>query len=112
MSLTIKGKITDILPVESGVSKSQKEWKKQNFVVDTGAQFNPSVCFNAFGDDKIALIAELKVGQDVEVFFNVSSREFNGKYYHNIDMWKIGEVSNAAPVNDIPAATEEDDLPF
>lgn len=111
MSLKIQGKITDILPLESGVSKSQKEWKKQNFVIDTGAQFNPNVCFNAFGDDKIALIAELKVGQEIEVFFNVSSREFNGKYYHNLDMWKIGGVSNTAPINDIPA-TEETDLPF
>ncbi|NQY66825.1 MAG: DUF3127 domain-containing protein, partial [Flavobacteriales bacterium] len=32
MSLTISGKITQILEVESGTSKAGKEWKKQNFV--------------------------------------------------------------------------------
>ena len=120
MSLTISGKITQILEVESGTSKAGKEWKKQNFVVDTGAQFNPSVCFNLFGEEKIGVLQSFAVGQDVEVAFNVSSREFNGKYYHNIDAWKISAASDSAgsgsvppPIEtDIPAATEEDDLPF
>ncbi|NQY08341.1 MAG: DUF3127 domain-containing protein [Flavobacteriales bacterium] len=120
MSLVITGKITDILNVESGTSKAGKEWKKQNFVVDTGAQFNPSVCFNLFGEEKIAVLQNFAVGQEVEVAFNVSSREFNGKYYHNIDAWKINAVAAGSadagappPVEtDIPAATDEDDLPF
>ena len=59
-------------------------------------------------------------GQEVEVAFNISSREFNGKYYHNIDAWKIDAVAGGADAGappppaatDIPAATEEDDLPF
>lgn len=114
MSLKITGKITDILGVETGTSKSGKEWKKQNFVVDTGASFNPSVCFNLFGEEKIAVLSSFAVGQEVEVAFNLSSREFNGKYYHNIDAWKIDAVSSEqAPTStDIPPATEEDDLPF
>ena len=58
-------------------------------------------------------------GQEVEVAFNISSREFNGKYYHNIDAWKINPVGQAAATNgaapapaidDAPA--EDDDLPF
>ena len=48
MSLVVKGKIANILEVESGTSKAGKEWKKQGFVVDTGAQFNPLVCFSYF----------------------------------------------------------------
>jgi hypothetical protein len=123
MSLTITGKITQILDIESGTSKAGKEWKKQNFVVDTGAQFNPLVCFNLFGDDKIAALQNYSVGQDVEVSFNISSREFNGKFYHNIDAWRINAVGaaqgagNAAPsFADVPpaapAADGADDLPF
>ena len=38
MSLAVKGRITKILSIESGTSKAGKEWKKQGFVIDTGAQ--------------------------------------------------------------------------
>ena len=111
--LTIKGKIVNILEKESGTSKAGKEWNKQSFVIDTGAEWNPEVCFSLFGDEKIAMLENFAEGQDVDVAFNLSSREFNGKYYHNIDAWKIdlvGEVATA-PKND-SAPAEEDDLPF
>ncbi|MGB0886612.1 MAG: DUF3127 domain-containing protein [Vicingaceae bacterium] len=118
MSLAIKGRITKVLSIESGTSKAGKEWKKQGFVIDTGAQYNPEVCFSLFGDDKIAMLRNFGEGQEVEVAFNISSREFNGKYYHNIDAWKINPAGQAAAggaapapaIDDAPA--EDDDLPF
>ena len=110
MSLEIEGKIVKILEVETGTSKAGKEWKKQGFVLDTYNQFNPEVCFGVFGEEKIAELAKFKAGDTVKVGFNLSSREFNGKYYHNIDAWKIDSVAATKE----PAATEEDesDLPF
>ncbi len=113
MSLAVKGRITKILSMESGTSKAGKEWKKQGFVIDTGAQYNPEVCFSLFGDDKIEMLRNYGEGQEVEVAFNISSREFNGKYYHNIDAWKINPAGGAAPapaIDDAPAG--DDDLPF
>lgn len=118
MSLVVKGKITKVLPKESGMSKAGKEWNKQGFVIDTGAQFNPEVCFSLFGGDKIAMLANFKEGQEVEVAFNVSSREFNGKYYHNLDAWKINQATQSntqsAPSPDLNNSDDEDglDLPF
>lgn len=123
MSLAIKGKIVKILEVETGTSKAGKEWKKQNFVIDTGNQYNPEVCFQLFGDEKIENFNKYnKVGQEVEVSFNVSSREFKGKYYHNLDAWKVFK----SEVKEIPqmegtlkslddlniSDTENDDVPF
>jgi hypothetical protein len=87
--LSIKGKLKEKLTLESGTTKAGKEWKKQNFVIDTGDQYSPDVCFTLFGDEKIAILENFQEGQEVTVHFNVSSREFNGKYYHNIDAWKI-----------------------
>ncbi|MCB0402748.1 MAG: DUF3127 domain-containing protein [Flavobacteriales bacterium] len=122
MSLTITGKIVNILSLESGTSKSGKEWKKQAFVLDTGAQFNPLVCFSLFGDEKINMLRDFGAGQEVEVAFNISSREFNGRWYHNIDAWKISgagqqaaspNASSEAPLPTIDEApAEDDDLPF
>ncbi len=127
MSLSIDGKIVNILEIEKGVSKAGKEWRKQSFVLDTGAQYNPQVCFSVFGDDKLNMLDGFANGQSVKVGFNISSREYNSKWYHNLDAWKIEALdgssnqdtpsaakSDAPPISDMNPAdnSEEDDLPF
>mgnify|MGYP003669252561 CR=1 FL=1 len=109
--LKIEGTIKSKLPIESGMSKAGKEWRKQNFVIDTGAEYNPEVCFSLFGDEKIAMLDSYTEGRKVDVLFNVSSREFNGKYYHNLDAWKIQSTGDSKPKVQDPAE-EDDDLPF
>ena len=107
-----------ILDAEEGVSKADKPWKKQSFVIDTGAQYNPEICFQVFGEDRIEKIIEpLEEGMEVDVFFNLSSREYNDKYFHNVDAWKVettaASTTATAPapqIDDAPA--EDDDLPF
>ena len=110
--LKINGKIVKILEAESGTSKAGKSWIKQNFVIDTGAKYNPEVCFEVFGQEKVENLQKYnKVGQDVEVSFNISSREYNGKYFHNLAAWKIWaggkKEEPKAQVEEV-----EDDLPF
>jgi len=118
MSLSVKGKLTRKLSVESGTSKAGKEWKKQTFIVDTGAQYNPEICFQLFGEEKIEMLNHHDEGEQVEVSFNLSSKEFNGRYFHNIDAWRIETIASNAtnPMEEAPdfnaPATEEDDLPF
>ena len=57
-------------------------------------------------------------GDQVQVSFNVSSKEFNGRYFHNIDAWRIENLAGggASEMEDAPEfnapASEEDDLPF
>ncbi len=120
--MEIKGKINQILPVNSGVSKTGNEWKKQEFVIDTvDEQFPKQICFTLF-NDKLSLIAGLNPGTEVNVSFNVESREFNGRWYHNINAWKIDRVEPEMPggfppeysANDIPPEPmdEGNDLPF
>ena len=120
MSLSVKGKLSRKLSVESGTSKAGKEWKKQSFLIDTGAQYNPEVCFQLFGEDKIQLIENLNEGEEIDVSFNLSSREWNGKWFTSADAWRIEKVDGLNEVtvddSDIPIfknnQTEEDDLPF
>ena len=127
-SLQLKGRIIKILEIESGTSKAGKEWKKQSFVINTDDDFNPEICFSLFGEDKIQKLSAFSLDQTVNVSFNLSSREYNGKYYHNIDAWNISPAENgggipAAGPSDMsldaqaaPAAKateeKEDDLPF
>ncbi|MDP2115448.1 MAG: DUF3127 domain-containing protein, partial [Bacteroidota bacterium] len=70
MSIQVKGTVIQILKPESGVSKAGKEWKKQEFVIETNEQFPKKVCFTLFGD-KSSLLDGIAEGAEVEVFFSV-----------------------------------------
>jgi hypothetical protein len=121
MALSVKGRVNQILKSETGVSKAGKEWNKQEFVIETDEQFPRKVCFTLFGD-KTSLINGLSAGEEVEVAFNLESREYNGKWFHNINAWKIDKVqANPMPdslpeysMDDIPPEADQDagDLPF
>lgn len=106
--LKVTGMISHVLDVETGVSKAGKDWAKQSFVIDTNAAYNPLISFSLFGDDKIALLNSYKIGDAVTVSFNLSSREFKGKWYSSVDAWRLEKV-------EAPQEKEEDDnddLPF
>ena len=112
--LKVTGKITTILDVEKGVSKADKEWHKVFFVIDTGAKFNPEVCFQIFGQEKVDKFLKYnKVGDDVDVDFNLSSREYNGKYFHNLDAWKVFKAGESTDNTPTPEPVDEtNSLPF
>ena len=121
MSLSVKGTITQKLELEQGTSKAGNEWKSQSFVLKTDNQYNPDICFKLFGEDKIQIVSNINVGEQVEVFFNLSSREWNGKWFTSADAWKIESLSEnntsleEIDESDIPVFENnqtEDDLPF
>lgn len=110
MSLTVKGKIQQILNPESGVSRAGKEWKKQEFVIETEDQFPKKVCFTLF-NDKISLIEGFGEGDEVDVSFNLESREFNGKWYHNVNAWKLEKTPESGNLPEPPPEFRPDDIP-
>ena len=101
--MRIDGIFKKLLELESGVSKKGKEWKKQSFILETEAQFNPEVCITAFGKD-IELIQNIDEGLKVECQVNVYSTSFNGKWYNNINIWQIdiAEESNEEVESEYP----------
>lgn len=124
MGMDVKGRLIQVLPLQSGTSKSGNGWSKQEFVIETEEQFPKKVCFTLFGD-KVSLLNGLSAGDQIDISFNLESREFNGKWYSNINAWKLNPVvaqGNKTPsysVDDIPPPPEPDemeppynDLPF
>tara|TARA_R110002020_G_scaffold4135_2_gene18535 strand:+ start:434 stop:757 length:324 start_codon:yes stop_codon:yes gene_type:complete len=107
--MEVKGKLIKKLNVESGTSKAGKEWEKQTCLVETKDEFNNLVAISAFGKDKIKQLNKLEVGMHVTVSCNVYSREYNGKYYHNIDGYWFSNQSNNPDIND---GIDESDVPF
>ncbi len=122
--MEIKGKIIQILPEQSGTGKNG-QWRKCEYILETEGQYPKKVCFNLWGE-KIDQ-NPVREGDLVTVFFDIESREFNGRWYTDVRGWKIEgqsaaqpdmppppgieDMDMAPPSNDAPLP-EEDDLPF
>ena len=108
--MEVTGKITKVLEKQSGVSKAEKEWTKLSFILETSEAYNNLYCFEVFGTEKVEQFEKYnKVGQEVKVDFNVSTNEWNGKYFTSLQAWRIfkAEAEQPAEVEDAG-----DDLPF
>jgi hypothetical protein len=111
MNITINGKITNALPPRRGTSKAGNEWVSQDFVIEI--ENEEKICFNVFGEDKIKE-SGLRVGAVASVTCKVESKEWNGKWFNNVDLVNITTESGAvksAPVQE-EAEAETPDLPF
>ena len=89
--MNVIGKLIKKLERETGVSKVGKTWEKQSILVEQNVEWNKEVVITFFGD-KIKSIRDVEEGSDVDVSVNLSSREFNGKYFHNIDGWACAKL--------------------
>ena len=118
--MEIQGKIIQLLKEQTGEGKNGT-WRKQEYILETKDQYPKKVCFNMWGD-KIDQFP-VKEGDDVKVFFDIESREFNERWYTDVKGWKIEKQSSSASASDLPPLPDEppinetpppgeDDLPF
>ena len=135
MALEIEGTLAQKLPVQSG-SSARGPWAKQEFILEyPDGNFTAKACFTAWGQEKVQDLAKYQDGDKVKVSFNLKSREYNGRWYNDLQIWKIAPAGAqpaqpaqpAAPVQtappafpqapaptleDMPAEDGGEDLPF
>ena len=101
MALEIEGTLAQKLPVQSGNS-ARGPWAKQEFILEyPDGNFTAKVCFTVFGQDKVQDLAKYQVGDKVKLSFNLRSREYNGRWYNDLQIWKIAPAGAPQPA---PAA--------
>ena len=129
--MELSGKIFKVLPLVKGESQ-RGQWQKQELVleIDNG-KFPKKVMVSVWGD--LVSGNSFEEGKDISVEFDVESREYNGRWYTDVKVWRINKIdggaaaakpsnynkpayNNAAPpahtVADVPTAQIDDDLPF
>ena len=99
--MEIIGNLVQVLPLQTGTSKNG-EWKKQDIVLETQGQYPKKVCIAIWGDRINP--AQLQVGNQLKISFDIESREFNGRWYTDVKAWKI---ENAQEGNAVSTAPEE-----
>lgn len=108
--MEITGKIIAVLPVQGGISKAGNEWKKQEYVLETHDQYPKKVCFQIFGADRIEQAA-IQPGEELTVSFDIDSREYQGRWFTNINAWKVDRPMAGAPLSAPGAMTPENFAP-
>ena len=107
MALEIEGTLAQKLPVQSGNS-ARGPWAKQEFILEyPDGNFTAKACFTAWGQDKVQDLGKYQVGDKVKVSFNLKSREYNGRWYNDLQIWKIapaGAAAQPAPAQPAPQA--------
>jgi len=110
--MEIQGEIKEILEVQTG-SGANGEWKKGGFVLETKDKFPKAVAIDLWGKSLEGFT--FTVGDNVNAFVNIESREYNGKWFTNVGAWKIegvGDSSNEEYTGITPEVPEDDPLPF
>ncbi len=123
--MEIKGKVHEI----GAIQQVSETFKKRDLIVEYAE--NPTypeyLKFEAI-QDKTALFDSIKVGDEVEVSFNLRGRPWTNKegvtsYFNSMHVWRLTTLSNtaaatdttpayAAPADVTTTAGEDDDLPF
>lgn len=97
--------------------------KKRELIVEyvENPQYPEYLKFEAI-QDRCNLLDNVKVGDSVEVSFNLRGRAWTDKkgvtsYFNSLQLWKISILSGSnapqyAPPANISSAAEDDDLPF
>ncbi len=97
--------INELMTFPSGFSKRE-------FVITTeGERFPQDVKFECV-KDRTAMLDKIKEGQKVNVTFDIQGREYNGKYFVNLNAWKINApgagAAKTAPTMEEPPFDEND----
>jgi hypothetical protein len=116
--MEIKGRITNILPIKSGVSQAGKEWSNQTIAIETEGEYPKTVALQLSGKSLDYNKDKLKIGQVITAKFDVSSREYNGQYYTTLGAFNIEiHAPEALPAmessgHELNLNPDTDDLPW
>ena len=108
MALELEGTLRQKLGVQSGTS-ARGQWAKQEFILEfPDGNFTAQACFTAWGQDKVTELDKYQVGDKIKVSFNLKAREYNGRWYNDLQIWRLAGAGAAAPAPaspSFPAAT-------
>ena len=104
MALELEGTLRQKMGVQSGTS-ARGAWAKQEFILEfPDGNFTSQACFTAWGQEKVAELDKYQVGDRIKVSFNLKSREYNGRWYNDLQIWRLSPAGAAQQPAAAPAA--------
>ena len=90
--MDFQGKVIQFLGETTGTSKAGNPWKKKEWVVETLSQYPRKVKVQCFGDRSDNI--NMEPGRDYVLHVDLESREFNGRWYTDVSVYRVEEFNN------------------
>ena len=110
--------IKEVTDVQNGTSqRSGQSWTKATVILERkDGDYTDTFPMTVFGNEKVQQVSDL-VGKQVDIKFDIRGREYNGRWFADVNLRYINPVKEEAPVPaPQPAPAKEDDpdgdLPF
>ena len=117
--------MTGVIKVIGDVQTFPSGFSKREVVITTPGDHPQDVMFEAL-KDKGDLLEKFSEGDEVAISFNIGGREYNGRYFNSLKLWKIKATQERAttrtsaptgePLREAPKQAQDDDdssaLPF
>jgi hypothetical protein len=120
MEKVFSGAIVHIGETKTGVTKKGDTWKSQEFVVmDESGKYPENAVFSVTGAG-VDNLKNFRVGMPVSVKYNLSAREYNGRWYNDLRAWgvfkeateKVKNPLKGEVANQFNESQDNLDLPF
>ena len=123
MSFEVEGKLHKKFDTENKTDTFQA----REFVIEVNNGNYPQFVKFQLVQDRCSLVDNFEEGEQIKVHFDLRGREWNGKYFTNLNAWRVEKpvaqqstATSAAPASDgsFPSLDDEpqnqvdDDLPF
>ncbi len=122
MSFEVEGKLYKKFPAEN----KTESFQAREFVIEIESGNYPQFIKFQLVQDKCNLLDDYKEGEIIRVFFDLRGREWQGKYFTNLNAWRLDkpkkseteQVSQGGNSGHFPSSADEPhfdtetDLPF
>lgn len=103
--------ITGTIKVIFDTQTFSSGFSKREFVITTQTKFPQEIKLECL-KEKAAMLDNLKEGQAVKVQFDINGREYNGRYFVNLNAWRVElDDGNASPSKPKGGRADEPPLP-
>ena len=94
-------KLLQKLPLQTGQGKNGT-WQKQDIIVETDGQYPKKICLSLWGDkySNIQLTEQNNYKFDIDI----ESREFSGRWFTDVKVWRIEGIENAINAQNNPTS--------
>ena len=86
--MELQGTLKQILPIESGESKSGKTWQKQTIIIETADAYPKQIAVEV-SEKALSRLQDYSEGMTITCSIHIESREYNGRWFTSVKAWKI-----------------------
>ena len=90
--MDFEGKCIQFLGETGGTSKAGNPWKKKEWLMETFGQYPRKVKVQCFGDKADSM--NIEPGKDYRLSVDLESREYNGRWYTEVSVFRVEEFNN------------------